>query len=41
MTPAKELTAGKEYALIVHPKVKNEKGKNIKTGVYLHVTTKQ
>ncbi|MFL0581161.1 S41 family peptidase [Solibacillus silvestris] len=41
VTPAKELTAGKEYALIVHPKVKNEKGKNLKAGVYLHVTTKQ
>lgn len=41
VTPSKELTAGKEYALIVHPKVKNEKGKNLKAGVYLHVTTKQ
>lgn len=41
VTPAKELIAGKEYALIVHPKVKGEKGKNLKTGVYLHVTTKQ
>lgn len=41
VTPAKELMAGKEYALIVHPKVKNEKGKNLKAGVYLHVTTKQ
>ncbi|BAK17727.1 periplasmic protease [Solibacillus silvestris StLB046] len=41
VTPAKELTAGKEYAVIIHPKVKNEKGKNLKVGFYLHVTTKK
>ena len=40
VTPKKELTAGKEYALIIHPKVKGEKGNKLKTGIYLHVTTK-
>ena len=38
VTPAKALTAGKEYMIIVHPKVKTPNGKNLKTGVYLHVT---
>lgn len=40
VTPKKELSAGKEYALIIHPKVKGEKGNKLKTGIYLHITTK-
>ncbi|MGN7479374.1 S41 family peptidase [Solibacillus silvestris] len=40
VTPKQQLTAGKEYALILHPKVKGENGKTLKNGVYLHVTAK-
>ncbi|WP_274309165.1 S41 family peptidase [Solibacillus daqui] len=39
VTPKKPLDAGKEYMLIIHPKVKTDNGQSLKTGVYLHVTT--
>lgn len=38
VTPNQALTAGKEYMIIIHPKVKTPNGKSLKTGVYLHVT---
>lgn len=37
VTPAKPLDAEKEYALIVHPKIKNNKGKTLQQGIYLHI----
>ncbi|MEK4384820.1 S41 family peptidase [Solibacillus sp. FSL W7-1464] len=41
VTPKQALTAGKEYALIVHPKVQSANGKTLNTGVYLYVTPKE
>lgn len=40
VTPKQALTAGKEYALIIHPAVQATSGKTLKTGVYLHITAK-
>lgn len=39
ITPTKPLIAGKEYALIIQPKIANAKGQTLKKGAYLHVTT--
>ena len=38
VTPNASLAAGKEYALLIHPKIKAATGKGLKTGVYLHIT---
>lgn len=41
ITPKKPLIAGKEYMLIVHPKVKTATGKSLIKGIYLQVTVKK
>lgn len=38
VTPNEPLTAGKEYMVVIHPKVKTPTGQSLKTGVYLQVT---
>ncbi|MEK4228405.1 S41 family peptidase [Solibacillus sp. FSL H8-0538] len=38
ITPTKPLNAGSEYALIIHPTIKDASGKKIKRGYYLHIT---
>lgn len=38
VTPNQPLTAGKEYMVVIHPKVKTPSGQSLKKGVYLHVT---
>ena len=39
VTPKSALTAGKEYMLIIQPSIKNNNGKSLKQGAYLHITT--
>lgn len=38
ITPTEPLQQSKQYALIVHPTIKNEKGKLLKAGKYMHIT---
>ncbi|MEO4054154.1 S41 family peptidase [Solibacillus sp. CAU 1738] len=40
ITPSKPLTEGAQYMLLVHPSVKDEAGKKLKSGRYVHVTVK-
>ncbi|AWE06366.1 peptidase S41 [Lysinibacillus sp. 2017] len=39
VTPKDTLTAGKEYMLVIQPRIKNSTGKSLKQGAYLHITT--
>jgi carboxyl-terminal processing protease len=39
VTPNSPLIAGREYMLIIQPKIKNSNGKALKQGAYLHITT--
>ena len=38
VTPTKPLQAGAQYVLIVHPTIKNSKGKKLASGSYMHIT---
>lgn len=38
VTPKEPLIAGREYLLIIHPTLKDEKGRQLKDGIYIHIS---
>lgn len=41
ITPVKPLDVGSQYTLIVHPTLKDAKGKTLKKGSYMHITVQK